>query len=130
MTANLELIEGWYATLDFDRYLADDVDFEVMEGFPEGGRHRGRSDVAAMFGRFMALYSEFKAEIEDIIDGGSGVTGVGTYRGVLKSNGESFEIPFCHIWYLKNGQIVRMRHFVNTLKMAYALDAKSWPPAG
>jgi len=117
MSESLTLIEHWYASIDFEKCLHEDVDFEVMDGFFEGGKYRGRQQVAEMFPRFMGNFSEFKAEVVDLIDGGRAVTGIGVYNGRLKSNNNSFSVPFCHIWYVDDGKIVRMRHFVNTLMM-------------
>lgn len=122
MTTNEDTIRAWYATLDFEKHLAEDVDFEVMEGFLEGGRYNGRQEVADMFSRYMKNFTEFKAEVTDVIDSDRAVTGLGIYKGILAKNNQSFEIPFCHIWYMENDQIVRMRHFVNTLMMRNALD--------
>lgn len=122
MTANENAIRAWYSTLDFEKFLAEDVDFEVMEGFLEGGKYKGRQEVADMFARYMKNFTEFKAEVTDIIDGDRAVTGIGIYKGVLARNGQSFEIPFCHVWYMKDHKIQRMRHFVNTLLMQEAID--------
>lgn len=122
MSANEDAIRAWYATLDFETHLAEDVDFEVMEGFLEGGKYNGRQEVVAMFARYMKNFTEFKAEVTDVIDGDRAVTGIGVYRGILASNGQSFGIPFCHIWYMQDHKIVRMRHFVNTLLMHYAIN--------
>lgn len=110
--SNLEIVKQWYATLDIDRYLAEDVDWEIARSFPEEGRYRGREEVKAMFGRLMANFSDFSVQVEELIAGdGDRVIALGEYRGTTAASGKPFAVPFAHVWTVKDGRIASVLHY-------------------
>lgn len=109
---NPEIVGLWYATLDIDRNLAEDVDWEIAPGFPEEGRYRGREAVRAMFGRLMENFGDFAVVLDEMFAGEGGrVVALGEYRGTAKKTGRSFVVPFAHVWTVDGDYIRRVRHY-------------------
>ena len=122
MTPEIETLSHWYRTMDYERCLAADIDWEMAERFPEAGRTKGRENVRAMFARFFERFSDWAIEVEEMIPSDARVVVVGTYSGTAKATGRSFVVPYCHIWTFANGRMARVRHFANTALMNDALE--------
>ena len=77
-----------------------------------------------MFGRLMANFADFRADVSEMFasEDASRVVALGAYRGVTKATEKSFEVPFCHVWRLEGSLIAAVRHFSNTAKMQEALQ--------
>jgi len=114
-TSNIELIRKWYETLD-PEFLDEDIDWRLAEGFPADGHYRGRKPVfEEWWPKLAALFDEWKATPERLLDGGEAVVTLGNYTGVAKATGRRFKVPFVHIWWIRDGKIVKFDHHTNTL---------------
>lgn len=40
---------------------------------------------------------------------------LGRYRGVARASGRAFGMPFAHVWRLREGRIVALSHYTDTL---------------
>jgi uncharacterized protein len=57
---------------------------------------------------------EFQPEPEEFLDAGENVVVLGHHRGVRVSTNEPFEVPFAHVWTMRDGLAVRFRSYVDT----------------
>src|SRR5262245_21299076 len=67
----------------FKSLLADDVEWDIEEGFPNGGVYRGIGGVFDFF-RFVADFDEFYAKGDEYFESGDHVIVLGRYFGVTK----------------------------------------------
>lgn len=66
---------------------------------------------------------EFQPEPEEFLDAGENIVVLGHHRGVTASTGASFEIPFAHIWTMRDGLAVKFRSYVDTALMGASLPS-------
>jgi ketosteroid isomerase-like protein len=92
--------------------LSEDVDWNVSEAVPHGGHFEGREAVGGFFAGLGDRWEDFGIEIDDVVDGGDQVVGVGLARGNLKGTGEA-AYGFAHVFTVKDGQVVRFREYVD-----------------
>src|SRR5262249_25136657 len=64
--------------------LADDVEWDIAEGFPNGGVYRGIDTVVSDFFTFLADFDEFYAKGDEYFESGDHVIVLGRYFGVTK----------------------------------------------
>ncbi len=111
----------WFATMDAS-LLAEDIEW-LVPGYPVAKeRYVGRN---AVFGEFFpgltSQFAEWGADTERMIDGGDDVTVIGRYRGKTMA-GTAFEIPFIHVWTVKDGRVVRVVSAAHTKIFADVLS--------
>ena len=120
-SSNVEVMRRWYGGPQ-PEVLSDDCEWFIMEGFPHGGRWAGRD---AIFGKFfpqmMSHFNSWNVKLDELIDGGEYVIGLGRYEGSVKTTGLAFAIPFAHVWKLRDGKIVQLRQFTDTNLLKQAL---------
>jgi uncharacterized protein len=100
------------------------VVFDAPEGQPYvGGRHSGRENAAkAVWGRLMQDWDPIAAEVADMTALADGrVLATGRYRGTLKANGNRLDADFAHLWTVRDGKVVHLKVFTDTV-----LWAKAW----
>ena len=117
-----------FARGDMDGVLADmhpEIEWHQAQGLPHGGFYRGLDEVRANI--FDPLdrdwWSEFTAEPEEFLDAGSEVVVIGRYRGVAKVTGRILDVPFVHVWTLRDAKAVRFRQFLDTHGWVEALGS-------
>jgi uncharacterized protein len=126
--SNVEIVRRMYEALErSDRGLyrvltAPDVVWQFAEGFPHGGTHVGQAAVfEGVFPALMREFSEWHLDVEEILDAGETVVGLGRYRGRARRTGRSVVAGFAHVFRVQNGQIVRVQQFTDTVQFARAL---------
>ncbi len=123
---NGEIISGVYdafAKGDVPTVLgAMDANIQWIEaeGFMYGGTFTGPSAVLEnVFMKFATEWEGFSVVPERIVDGGDGnVVSLGTYSGKYLRTGKSVSVPFVHAWEFRDGKIVKMRQYLDTLVVA------------
>ena len=121
---NVEIVRRFYAMLD-PAILDENIDWKLADGFPTGGRYRGRKAVfEEWWPRHASQFSEWQATPERLLDAGEAVIALGHYRGVTKATGRSFEVPFAHVWWLRDGLIVALGQYTDTLLLHRALASE------
>lgn len=99
------------------------VQWTEMDGFPCAGTWIGPQQVTehvfAVLGR---EWQDYRFELEELIDGGSSVVGIGTYRGTFKATGKSMQARVVHVWRVAQGKIVRFEQFTDTLRVVQAMQ--------
>ena len=104
----------------FKSLLADDLEYDIAEGFPNGGVYRGIDRVVNDFFTFLADFDEFYAEGDEYFESGDHVIVLGRYVGVTKKR-RRVQARFAHFWTLRDGKIVRLQQTADTLLIARAL---------
>ncbi|MGE0255903.1 MAG: nuclear transport factor 2 family protein [Alphaproteobacteria bacterium] len=110
-----EVVERWYATLD--RELIDpDTIWEIAAGSHAAGTWRGRRAVFEdYFPKLRAPFASWGATVESIHADGDVVFGLGHYVARARGASEDRHIPFCHVWWVADGRIVRARQYADTV---------------
>ena len=116
-----------FARDDMDGVLADmhpDIEWHQAQGLPHGGYYRGIDEVRRNI--FDPLdeewWDEFGADAEEFLDAGDQVVVLGRYRGVAKTTRKKLDVPFVHVWTLRDGRAVRFRQFLDTAGWVAALE--------
>jgi hypothetical protein len=127
---SLELVQRSYAAFergDLDAVLADmhpEIEWHQAQGLPHGGLHRGVDDVRrTIFDPLDAdWWDEFTAEPEEFLDAGGEVVVLGRYRGRAKGTGKVLDVPFVHVWTVRDERATRFRQFLDTAGWVEALS--------
>lgn len=128
MTAsNLEIVQSLYQAFGArDRarileILDPQVEWIQNEGFPGGGKHIGGEAVLDnVFARFRTEWEVWKAVVGRWLDAGEAIVALGEYQGTHKATGRSMTAAFAHVYWVRDGRIVRMEQYTDTLKVAEA----------
>jgi ketosteroid isomerase-like protein len=123
-TSQIALIRKLYDAMGdvntFKSLLADDAEWDITEGFPNGGFYRGIDTIAGDFFSFTVDFDEFYAKGDEYFESGDHVIVLGRYFGVAK-NGRKVQARFAHFWTLRDGKIGRLQQTGDTLLIAQAL---------
>lgn len=128
--SNLAVVQRSYdafARGDMEAVLADmdeDIIWEQAQGLPHGGTYNGLASVRrAVFDPLDAEWWDgFSAEPSELVDAGEHVLVLGRYRGRAKATGRRLDVPFAHLWTLREGRAVRFRQFLDTAGWRQALE--------
>jgi len=127
--SNLEIVQRSYDSFergDLAAVLADldpEIEWHQAQGLPHGGLYRGREAVSRnVFEPLDAeWWSEFSAVPDEFLDAGEQVVALGRYRGTAKTTGKLLDVPFVHVWTLREGRATRFRQFLDTAGWVEAL---------
>lgn len=132
MTAvdNARIIAEHYAASDVGDLagmlapLAAGVRWTEAAGFPYAGTYVGPQAVAEhVFERIQAEWDDYTLAIDEIVDGGDTVVGIGTYSGTNRATGRFFAARVAHVWRLEGGEVVAFEQFTDTELVNRALRA-------
>lgn len=108
-----------FARDDIDGVLADlhpEIEWQQAQGLPHGGTYHGVGDVQRNI--FDPLdrdwWNDFTALPQEFLDAGDEIVVLGRYRGVAKQTGRPLDVPFVHVWSIRDGKAVRFRQFLDT----------------
>ena len=136
MSPNVRLVEALYVAIDADdhpaihKLVARDLSWEVLKNYPEGGDYLGADAVFEGNGFFPSLYAKFDdwhTRRDEHVDGGGQVVTLGRYMGRVIANGARIDVPFAHVWTLRDGRIARMRQFTDTAEFVSAVAMSAAP---
>jgi uncharacterized protein len=107
--------------------IADDVTWEVLDVFPEKGPFHGREGILRFWQSWAETFSEFRAEIEEIVDVGDHIVVVMHVSGRGHGSDAPMRTPtFAQIWTWKGDRIGRVR-MVSDKDEALALVGSAEP---
>jgi ketosteroid isomerase-like protein len=128
MTANIDIVRAHYAASAQGNVeammvnVSPQVHWTEMAGFPCAGTWVGPQavvdNVFAVLGRDWIGY---RFELQNLIDGGDQVVGVGTYHGTHRATGKEMQARVAHVWKLQGGKIVAFEQFTDTLLVNRAM---------
>ena len=104
---------------------APHIVYDLPKGMPIGcGHFEGLNDVLERFltSFYGALDVRFVAE--EFIAAGESVVAIGRIEGKTRKAGVPVDVPFAHVWTVREGFLQRLRAFTDTAVLAHAL-AKS-----
>ena len=102
--------------------LAADVRWTEAAGFPCAGTYVGPGAVAEnVFERLQEGWDGETLAVNEVVDGGDTVIGIGTYSGTNKRTGRFFAARVAHVWRLSGGEVVAFEQFTDTEMISRAL---------
>jgi ketosteroid isomerase-like protein len=107
-------IEHWNQTGDFPWELVDpDILYVIDPPAWLAGTYRGHAEVKDLLRRTWDVYDEFRFEVDDFIDAGDSVVGLGAahVRGAL--SGAPAVQPGASVQRVRDGRIVALRIYLN-----------------
>jgi ketosteroid isomerase-like protein len=116
-----------FARGDLDAVLADmhpEIEWHQAQGLPHGGRYNGVAEVRRNIFDPLdeAWWDEFSAAPEEFLDAGDEIVVLGRYRGIAKGTGRELDVPFVHVWTVRDDKAVRFRQFLDTAGWVTALQ--------
>ena len=126
--SNLDTAKRFYDLVNTDptqlpEVLDADIQWEIVKGFPYGGKYNGLNSVFEdFFGRVMQHFEFWKAEPHDYIDAGDEIVVLGTYHTKAKVAGQDVYSDFVHIWSVSDGKLKRLRQVADTVQLSRALN--------
>jgi uncharacterized protein len=133
MSSRVEIVRRAYEAFargDLDAVVADmdeEIEWQQAQGLPHGGTYRGLAEVRANV--FDPLdrdwWSVFSAVPDEFLEAGDEVVVLGRYRGTARQTGKQLDVPFVHIWSLREARAWRFRQFLDTAGWVEALAVDS-----
>lgn len=103
------------------------IEWQQAQGLPHGGTYHGLAEVRANV--FDPLdrdwWSAFAAVPNEFLEAGSEVVVLGRYQGTARQTGKGLDVPFVHVWSLRDGKAWRFRQFLDTAGWIEALTVDS-----
>lgn len=104
--------------------LAPEARWTEMAGFPCHGTYVGPDEIFEnVFKRLGEEWNEFTCAIDELIDGGDTVIGLGRYTATHKETGKPFDARVAHVWRVRGGKVVAFEQFTDTLLVARAAES-------
>jgi uncharacterized protein len=127
---SVEIIKRSYdafARKDLTGVMGDmhpEIEWQQAQGLPHGGTYHGLEEVRRNI--FEPLdaewWEEFSAVPDEFLEAGDEVVVVGRYRGVAKQSRKLLDVPFVHIWTMRDGTAIRFRQYLDTAGWIEALS--------
>ena len=124
---NVDLVRDAYAAFgrgDIEtvfKIFDQNIVFNLAENSPyyPGWPIKGQQEVLdKLFARIPGDTDNFTITPAAIHDAGDVVVVQGRYAGRNRNTGLNLDVQMCHIWTLRNGRIVQMDQYLDTLKSA------------
>jgi len=122
MHNNVDIVRRHYAASDAGDLdgmlapLAPDVQWREADGFPAAGLYVGPDAVKEnVFVRLAEEYDGFQLVVDEVLDAGDVVVGVGTYSGTFRTTGKHFRARVAHVWRLSDGRVTHFEQITDTL---------------
>lgn len=126
---NTEIVKGSYDAFgrgDVAAALspfAPDIDWAEADGSLYPGTFVGPEAVLKhVFFRFVTEWEGFAAAPTQFVAEGDTVVALGRYVGTYRATGKSIDVPFAHIWTMKDGKAVRFRQHTDTAVIRRVLE--------
>jgi ketosteroid isomerase-like protein len=97
--------------------------YELPDGMPTGGgRFEGLKDVLERFlpDFYGALDVHFA--VEDFVTSGEHVVAIGRIQGKTRKGAVPIDVPFVHVWTVRDDRLQRLRFFTDTEILTQAID--------
>ena len=129
MTTHLDVIRGTYEGMSEENgkhlraALAPDATWTEAAGFPYAGTYTGPDEIFdRVFRRLATEWVGYKAEVHTYLADGDRVAAFGIYSGTYNATGKSMTAPFAHLYQIKDGKVIRMTQYVDTVLVTRALS--------
>ncbi|NYJ06739.1 nuclear transport factor 2 family protein [Petropleomorpha daqingensis] len=125
-TGNADVARSGYAAFaagDIPGVLslfAEDLVWTVPDSVPFGGVYSGPQGAADFFTALMRNVAELDVRPDRYIEAGDTVVVPGRHRGRTVAGG-SFDVPFVHLWTLRNGRVTSFTEVMDSAPVVQAL---------
>jgi ketosteroid isomerase-like protein len=103
--------------------LTHDIEFILPDALPWGGTHHGHLGITAVTDRYEDLVDGLWADPDEFVETGDRILVLGRISGRARSSGQSFEVPFAHVWGMTDGMPSSFRGYFDTAPITAALQA-------
>lgn len=130
MSSAIALVQSLYdafAAGDLAALLArfdERIEWHEAEGFPyaDGSPYVGpEAIVHGVFARLGEDWRDFRVEVGELSGGSELVAMLGRYRATHAQSGKPLDAQCAHLWWLRNGKVVRFQQMVDTAAVDRAL---------
>ena len=125
--SNEELVRKFYTafknndTVAYHQLCDENIEWITLEGMPHGGRYVGiKAIFEDYFPNMLSNFTEFHAIPETYLESEEHVSVIGRYQGTSKQ-GKKFDVPFSHIYQIKDNKILKFKQFTDTKKIQESL---------
>ena len=106
--------------------LAHDIEWVLPESVPWGGTHHGHLGVAAMREIYEDHVDGSWADPDEMIEAAEDtVIVLGRIQGRVRSSKEPFEVPFAHVWRLRDGVPSSFHGYYDAAPIVAALGSEA-----
>ena len=123
-----ELIKKFYIAFQNNdmkiiHQLCDEkIEWNTLKGMPHGGRYVGLKAIFEdYFANMLSNFEEFHAIPETYLESKNHMTVIGRYEGISIKK-KRFNIPFSHIYEIKENKIIKFKQFTDTQKLQESLN--------
>lgn len=103
--------------------LSADASWIEAAGSPYAGTYVGPAAVAAqVFARIGSEWDGYRFDLEELVDGGDTVVGIGTYTGVFRATGREMSARVAHVWHVRDGRVVRFEQVADSVPLVAATN--------
>lgn len=81
-----------------------------------------------VFGRIVSEWDGFTVTAERLVTEGDTVVAMGRYRGVFRATGRALDSQFCHVWTVRDGQVIAFQQYADTAQFQRVTAALIPPP--
>ncbi len=106
--------------------MSSDIVWNEANNFPyaDGNPYKGPQAVAeGVFARCIGEWDGFGVDIDEVLDAGDTVVGLGHYVGTFKATGKPQRTQLVHVWRIKDGKAVQFQQYADTLHVAQVTGA-------
>jgi len=104
-------------------HMSPQVRWTEMAGFPCAGTWIGpQAVINNVFAALGRSWEGFHFELEQLINGGDHIVGIGTYHGTYRATGKPMQARVTHVWTLKDSEVVAFEQFTDTLLVHQAMQ--------
>jgi|tagenome__1003787_1003787.scaffolds.fasta_scaffold20816595_1 ketosteroid isomerase-like protein len=106
--------------------FTDDVVWTTPSSVPFGGVYAGPQGAGEFFTKLPQNFAELNVQPQRYIEAGDTVVVPGRHRGRTQA-GKAFDVPFVHLWTLRNGKVSAFTEVMDSAPVVQALapDAES-----
>lgn len=129
MSNNYDIVKGHYAASERQdiaamfAHVSEKVEWTEMAGFPCAGTWIGpQAVIDHVFKVLGTAWENYRFVLEQLVDGGDVIVGIGTYSGHYRATGKPMQARVAHVWRLEAGKVVKFEQFTDTLLVANAMQ--------
>ncbi|PIW31755.1 MAG: ketosteroid isomerase, partial [Nitrosopumilales archaeon CG15_BIG_FIL_POST_REV_8_21_14_020_37_12] len=125
--SNVELVKKFYDAFKnkdmkkIHQLCDEELEWNTLRGMPHGGKYVGlKSIFEDYFTNMFSNFKEFHAMPDEFLESENHVIVIGRYQGISKKE-KTFDVPFSHIYEIRNNKIFKFRQFTDTQKIQESL---------